>query len=325
MILADKIITLRKRYNWSQEELAMKLNISRQSVSKWESGTSVPDLDKIITLSQIFGVSTDYLLKDGIELDPLSPQTDYGEEGLRHITVEEANEFMSLKKKMAPRLAVTTALFLFAPIPLIVMGGLSEYTSLITEDVAGGLGSIILLLVIGGCVASYILNGMQQEKYEYLEKESFNLLYGIEGIVRKKQDDFAPIHRSCTAIATTLCICSVIPLLVAAAFNSTDLIYVLCVAILLALIGVAVYLYCWSGDIFDSFQILLQEGEFTEAAKREKKRMSPYSVIYWCIITAIYLGISFYTSAWKETWIIWPVSGVFYVAFYSIVKLMHRK
>ena len=69
MILAEKIMKLRKQNGWSQEELAVKLNISRQSVSKWESTASIPDLDKIIKLSEIFGVSTDYLLKDEIEED----------------------------------------------------------------------------------------------------------------------------------------------------------------------------------------------------------------------------------------------------------------
>lgn len=64
MILADKIMKLRKQNGWSQEELAMQLGVSRQSVSKWESGTSIPDLERIIKLSQIFGVSTDYLIKD---------------------------------------------------------------------------------------------------------------------------------------------------------------------------------------------------------------------------------------------------------------------
>ena len=67
MILADKIMRLRKQNGWSQEELAEKMGISRQSVSKWESGTSIPDLDKIIKMSGIFGVTTDYLLKDDIE------------------------------------------------------------------------------------------------------------------------------------------------------------------------------------------------------------------------------------------------------------------
>lgn len=64
MILADKIITLRKKAGWSQEELASQLGVTRQSVSKWEGAQSVPDLDKVVQMSRLFGVSTDYLLKD---------------------------------------------------------------------------------------------------------------------------------------------------------------------------------------------------------------------------------------------------------------------
>ena len=67
MILADKIIEERKRNGWSQEELAEKLGVSRQSVSKWESAQSVPDLNRIIKMAELFGVTTDYLLKDEIE------------------------------------------------------------------------------------------------------------------------------------------------------------------------------------------------------------------------------------------------------------------
>ena len=67
MILADKIIQLRKKNGWSQEALGEMLHVSRQSVSKWESGLSIPDLEKILKMSEIFGVSTDYLLKDEIE------------------------------------------------------------------------------------------------------------------------------------------------------------------------------------------------------------------------------------------------------------------
>ncbi len=61
MILADKILKLRKQSGWSQEELADKMNVSRQSVSKWESASSIPDLNKVILLTEIFGVTTDYL------------------------------------------------------------------------------------------------------------------------------------------------------------------------------------------------------------------------------------------------------------------------
>lgn len=75
MILAEKIMTLRKRAGWSQEELAAQLGVSRQSVSKWEGAQSVPDMDKVVQMSRLFGVTTDFLLKD-----ELSEEEDYTRE-----------------------------------------------------------------------------------------------------------------------------------------------------------------------------------------------------------------------------------------------------
>lgn len=63
----EKLITLRKQQGMSQEQLADRLGVTRQSVSKWESGLALPELMKIITLSEIFDVSVDYLVKDYIE------------------------------------------------------------------------------------------------------------------------------------------------------------------------------------------------------------------------------------------------------------------
>ena len=73
MILADKIINLRKKNGWSQEELAEKLGVTRQSISKYEGAQSIPDLDKILKLSEIFGVTTDYLIKDELEEEEYAP------------------------------------------------------------------------------------------------------------------------------------------------------------------------------------------------------------------------------------------------------------
>ena len=75
MILADKITALRKKAGWSQEELAEQLGVTRQSVSKWEGAQSVPDMDKVVQMSRLFDVTTDFLLKD-----ELSEEEDYTRE-----------------------------------------------------------------------------------------------------------------------------------------------------------------------------------------------------------------------------------------------------
>ena len=64
MTFGEKLQTLRKARGWSQEELAQQINVSRQALSKWESGASVPDTENVVALSRLFGVPIDYLLLD---------------------------------------------------------------------------------------------------------------------------------------------------------------------------------------------------------------------------------------------------------------------
>ena len=75
MDLSEKILTLRKSRNWTQDQLAEQLDVSRQTISKWESAQSLPELDKIIALSEVFNVTTDCLLKPS-EIDNLSLKTE---------------------------------------------------------------------------------------------------------------------------------------------------------------------------------------------------------------------------------------------------------
>lgn len=64
MTIGEKILNLRKARGWSQEELAERIGVSRQAVSRWESDSAKPDADKIIAICDLFGVSADYLLRD---------------------------------------------------------------------------------------------------------------------------------------------------------------------------------------------------------------------------------------------------------------------
>ncbi len=74
MKLSDKIIQLRKSSGWSQEDLAEKINVSRQAISRWEGATAQPDATNILQLSKLFGVTTDYLLNDEYESDDHLPK-----------------------------------------------------------------------------------------------------------------------------------------------------------------------------------------------------------------------------------------------------------
>ena len=329
MILADKVIKLRKQRGWSQEELANQLNVSRQAVSKWESASSIPDIDKILKMSQIFEVTTDYLLKEELEeeINVSVPAETEEADGLRTVSMEEALDFMKEKIQSAKKTALAIMAIIISPILLLTLGVISEQkNSPITEDAAGGFGVVVLLLIIACASAVLILVGMKMEKYEYMEKESFHTQYGIEGIARKRKEEFEHTYRVCIVVGVMLCITCVIPLFIAAALRASDLVLILCVDAILIIVSCAVFLFVWASEQYEAFQILLQEGEFTAEKKQQKRSINLIAGVYWCIVTAIYLAVSFYQNSWGRTWVIWPCAGVLFAAICSVVNIvMHGK
>ncbi len=321
MILAEKIMILRKKCGWSQEELAEQLGISRQSVSKWESGASIPDLDKVIKLSALFGVSTDYLLKDELEEVCFSETNDDGEENGRSVSVEEANAFMTDTRDFAKKVAPAVSLCILSPICLVYLGALSELTNVsITENMAGSIGVIVLLVMIAIAVGIFIISGMKIGKYEYLEKENINLQYGVEGIVRKNKEGFEKTFQSCIAFGVVICILGVVPIFIAAAFEASDFICAICVCILLAVLACGVCMIVWSSIIYGSFVKLLQQGDYTRENKEVNRKTSFFPGIYWCVVAAIYFAVSFPENSWDKTWLVWPIAGVLFAAIYGIIK-----
>ena len=91
MNFSEKLLTLRKAKNLTQEQLAEKLNVSRQSISKWESGQAAPEMEKIVALSVIFDVTTDYLLKSS-EIDDLSVKTEMLEKQQQNMLIREQKQ-----------------------------------------------------------------------------------------------------------------------------------------------------------------------------------------------------------------------------------------
>ena len=76
MTLSEKLLYLRKKHGLSQEQLAMQLTVSRQAISKWELGESLPDTDNIVQLTRIFNVTADFLLNNELAI-PIGSTTGY--------------------------------------------------------------------------------------------------------------------------------------------------------------------------------------------------------------------------------------------------------
>ena len=313
MILADKIIEERKKNGWSQEELANKLGVSRQAVSKWESAGSIPDLQRILQMSELFGVTTDYLLKDEIEEEPLN---EYVETNTIKVSMEEANQYLDMKSKGSRVVANATSLCILSLVPLIVLGTMTEDHTLV------GFSLVLLLVLVAIAVYQFVNYGIRDASMQHLEKESFETEYGVSGMVRERRNQYEPTFIRNIAVGVVLCILSVIPTIMAGVMEADDSICGLSVGLLLIIVSIGVNILIRAGMIKSSYDTLLQEGEYTKEEKHIKKRTDDFSGAYWCLVVAIYLGWSFSTNNWKFTWIIWPVAGVLYAAVLGIVKMI---
>ncbi len=327
MILADKIMENRKKNGWSQEELAEKLGVSRQSVSKWESAQAVPDMKKILQLSEIFGVTTDYLLKDEIEELPAleSAPVDNGlEETVRSVSMEEADAFLKSNELAARRVSTGVMMCILSPVMVILLGGLAEAEYIPMSEESGGLiGIVILLLIIAAAVGIFVREGMRGKKYEYLESVDIETEYGVSGMVKEHRDTYAETHSRLLITGIMLCIVSSVPLMIVQITkysNNTDWLPVVSVALLLAMCAVGVKLIVLTCMRQGGFDRLLEEGDYTRLDKKAGK----YDGIYWALATAVYLCWSFVTMRWEFTWIVWPVAGVLFAAYREIMKAIVR-
>ena len=331
MILADKIINLRKKNGWSQEELAEKLGVTRQSVSKYEGAQSIPDLDKILKLSEIFGVTTDYLIKDELEEEEYVPSQMQENESesdriIHKVTMEMANEYLQMIDWSAGKTAFATMLCILSPIVLLMLGAMSEMPDYhISENAAAGIGICVLIVLIAIAVTIFILCGMKTKKYEFLEKEDIETAYGVSGMVKEKRDAYHSPYVTQLVIGITCCICSVIPLFGTLAVSESDFYMVSAVCMLLTLVAIGTYFIVRSAAKMNAMNQLLEEEDYTRQKKHENKKMSGPVTVYWLIATAIYLAWSFTTNDWDRTWIIWPVVGVLFPAFYAIVSGIRKK
>ena len=326
MILADKIMDLRKKNGWSQEELAEKLNVSRQAVSKWEGAQSIPDMGRIIQLSELFGVSTDYLLKDELE------QTDESQETtpdslIRTVSMEEANAFLKTKEENARRVALAVMLCILSPAALILLGGAREAGMINWSDnTVGGIGLIILILMVLPAVGLFVASWQRISRFEYLEKEPVETLYGVTGMVRERKEKFQPVHSRHMILGILLCIASTIPLFVSLIFDEEgSFVQVAGLAAILLLAAVGVLLIVRVSIIQGSYQMLLEEGDYTRENKQNHGKYGLISVIYWCLVTAAYLAWIFIGDRGNHSWILWPVAGVAFAAVLGIAKALRKQ
>lgn len=330
MTFSEKISALRKQKGWSQEELAEKLMVTRQAVSKWESAQSMPDLDKLVQLSEALGVSTDYLLKD--EQAQSAPVPAAAEQTVkpRHVTQEEARRYLQLQMAAIPKTTLGVALCVWSPIALI---GLPVLRSTLNwgfpEEICSGIGLCVLLVMVAAGVALLLTASGKLREFEYLEREPIETDNGAREQALSMQREMASFCTRQNTIGVVLCILSVLPLFALMCVPGVpDGYYSLAVCALLLLVGIACLLLVRTGSMRGAVDKLLEQGDYTRENKAKSRFVGAVSAAYWLVVTAAFLFYTFGPNGNGQpqySWFIWAIAGVLYGALMAALSVYRKK
>ena len=293
MTFSEKLVELRRKAGLSQEELASRLEVSRQAVSKWESGQTLPDLERAVALSRLFGVSLDYLMKEE-QAEPEPP--------LRRVSLEEARQVLALSEAAAPKMALATGLCVVSPTALILLAALSEnHWFPLSEAQAAGVGLCVLFVLVAVAVGLFLNCGALTGAYAYLEKEPIEQEPGVEELVHRRREEFRVEYHNGNIWGTVLCILSVLPIFVAMVLDGSDWSYVLAVDLLLILVAFGCVAFVRVGTPWAAMNKLLEEGDYTRESKAFSGRLARLSGCYW---------------------LVWAIGGVLYGALAGLLRLL---
>ena len=292
MILADKIISLRKKEGMTQEDLANLVGVSRQSVSKWESSMAMPDLDKVVKLSQIFSVSTDFLLDDNLGMEQIIVDEKV-EDTSKLVDLDLLNQYYGAYEKIARLISLATILVIISPIAYMTLDNINE-----------SLGVIIFLALIALAVGLFINSGFGASKFEFIEKEPYNFSYGVEGVIKKNLDQYQPILKRNIILAITIFILSPAVYVLAINAGVTNNIPVY---LFLILTAIGASLMGYSMIKYSSYRDILKYRD-PKIQKKEGK-ISKISGVLWITAIGVFFIYSFWTGNWQASWIIFVIAS----------------
>lgn len=328
MILADKIVALRKKAGWSQEELAQQLNVTRQSVSKWEGAQSIPDMEKILQMSRIFGVTTDFLLKDELETAEAAPETEPS--AARRVTMEEASRYLELRRQAAPKMALATLLCVLSPAALLMLSAVSQQTTRfgISEETAVGVGLCALLVLVAASVFLFLTCAARSREFRFLEEDPFETEYGVTGMVKERRKAFQEKYGWVQILGVVLCVLSALPLFLAILLHLSELGTMAALCLTLLMVGCGCFALVYAGCRQNSMDKLLMEGEFERSRRGQRQLASAVSGIYWMVVTAVFLVCAFGPGGNGDPgtlWWIWAAAGVLFGAVMFAVRLTGKR
>lgn len=294
MSLGQNLQFLRKRDNITQEQLAESLDVSRQSVSKWESDTSYPEMEKLIQLSNLFHCSLDDLIQKDVS----------GK------YVEDKNHYDQFKNQFSKRITLGVGLILSGVTLMLFLSSILPQRQNFNVE---ALCEIILFLFIVVAVSIFIVTGMQSEHYE--KKHPY-----IENFYTEEEKE--TFHKKFTVMITSGVVIIIFGLIFILGFEavfSSDFLTHSAInidgllgSIFLLFVTIAVILFVYAGTQESKYNIKrynLMHDHNSQTYKNDKK----IGLICGCLMmiaTMIFLSCGFIWKLWEIAWIVYPVFGI---------------
>ena len=270
MTLQEKIIKLRKKNGWSQEDLSDKLYVTRQAVSKWESGQSLPDVEKIVHMSKLFGVTTDYLLNEEVESEDIIEESITNDNKI--LEQADVDAFLDNVKKRSKFYAIFLALMFFSPVVFFIL----KIASVENYRLIGG---IVGIVTFATAFAFFLIADNKGTPFNHIRKEQkFILGYGVGNYVEqvmassKKKNDISK-----TVSTTLLMLIAMILILLQQIYGKSlnyDLISNVSVLASLIIMSIVIPLDVVPARENNAYKMLLKKGDYAPEKLELNKKLN---------------------------------------------------
>lgn len=244
----DKLLVLRKAQGMSQEDLAVKLETTRQAISKWENGLGYPETEKLIVLSNVFQVSIDFLLKDQEEMPSAKNDTHY-------VSKEEGDGFIKNEIGIAALVANGVCLLFLASIPYTMLRELTPFVMITT--------TILILSGVG-----FILSGafLDDEKYNVIKQNPLSLETKYQSELETRYKQKVNRCKVCSIIGIMMIVLGLLPLLFSKEVAEIQTYRNEFFSFGFLFIGIGLWVTIRFGTIMETYELLLHNDRYSGKA-----------------------------------------------------------
>ena len=286
MGFSENLQILRKMKNMSQEQLAERLDVSRQAVSKWESGNGYPETEKLISICEIFDCSMDEIIKGKFSADVNG----------------EKKSYEKLMSKFSKGIALAIGIILLGTTILLYFAGIPGTEELKEKNEI--MGVVILLLCVLIAVPIFIILGMQREEFIKKNPKLANIYSEDEN------EKFNSKFQKSIAGSVALILLGTILLIFVSGMKLVDEESTIPVVIFMAFVTIAVPIIVYFGIQKDKYDIEKYNKENSEEYKKENSIVGKICGVIMLIATILFLISGLIYNMWNINWIVYPIGGI---------------